>query len=58
MTKKQTAPPKKPKRETKGYIYECTTWEINKAKWKAAQEFCEDRRLKFKIITENELGIK
>ena len=29
-----------------------------KAKWKAAVEFCEDRRIEFKIITEQELGIK
>jgi len=56
--KKQTRPPKRPKRQTKSYIYECTTWEVNKAKWKAAQEFCADRRIEFKIITEDELGIK
>jgi hypothetical protein len=31
---------------------------VNKAKWRAAQEFCEDRRIEFKIITEDELGIK
>jgi hypothetical protein len=31
---------------------------VNKAKWKAAVEFCEDRRIEFKIITEDELGIK
>ena len=30
----------------------------NQAKWKAATEFCEDRRIEFKIITEEELGIK
>ena len=29
----------------------------NQAKWKAAREFCEDRRYEFKIITEKELGI-
>lgn len=56
--KKQTQPPKRPKRQTKSYIYECTTWEVNKAKWRAAQEFCADRRIEFKIITEDELGIK
>ena len=31
---------------------------VNKAKWKAATEWCKDRRLEFKIITEDELGIK
>ena len=30
----------------------------NKAKWKAAREFCDDRKIEFKIMTENELGIK
>jgi hypothetical protein len=43
---------------TKSYLYECKTWEVNKAKWKAAVEFCEDRRIEFKVITEDELGIK
>ena len=56
--KKQTKPPKKRERVSKSYIYECKTWEVNKAKWKAAVEFCEDRRIEFKIITEDELGIK
>jgi len=31
---------------------------VNQAKWKAAREFCEDNRVEFKIITEDELGIK
>ena len=56
--KKQTRPPKTPKRKTKSYLYECKTYAVNQFKWKAAVEFCEDRRIKFKIITEDELGIK
>ena len=56
--KRQTQPPKQRKRVTKSYLYECKTWEVNKAKWKAAVEFCEDRRIEFKVITEDELGIK
>ena len=56
--KKQTKPPAKRKKVTQSYIYECKTWEVNKAKWKAATEFCADRRIEFKIITEDELGIK
>ena len=56
--KKQTQPPKKRKRVTKSYIYECQTYAVNQAKWKAAVEFCEDRMIQFKIITEDELGIK
>ena len=56
--KRQTMEPKKKSRVTKSYIYECKTYAVNQAKWKAATEFCEDRRIEFKIITEEELGIK
>lgn len=31
---------------------------INSLKWKSAIEFCKKRDMKFKIITENDLGIK
>ena len=56
--KKQTIPPKTPKRRTKSYLYECKTYAVNLAKWQAAKEFCDDRKIEFKIITEDELGIK
>ena len=56
--KKQTLPPKPRKRVTKSYIYECTTYAVNQAKWKAAGEYCKDHLIEFKIVTENELGIK
>ena len=56
--KKQTLPPKTPKRKTKSYLYECKTYVVNQAKWKAAVEFCKDHLIEFKIITEEELGIK
>ena len=56
--KRQTVEPKKKSRVTKSYIYECKTYAVNQAKWKAATEFCEDRRIQFKIITEDELGLK
>ena len=56
--KKQTLPPKPRKRVSKSYIYECTTYAVNQAKWKAASEFCKDNRINFKIVTEDELGIK
>ncbi len=55
--KKQTVEPKIKKKKTRGYIYEVTEWAKNQAKWKVAQDFCEDRQWKFKIITEDELGI-
>ena len=56
--KKQTLPPKKKKNITKSYIYECTTYAVHQAKWKAASEFCKDNSINFKIVTEDELGIK
>ena len=55
---KQTTPPKKPKRQTKGYIYEVREYAKNMAKWKAGDEFCKDRLWKFQVLTEHELGIK
>tara|TARA_B100000287_G_scaffold80768_1_gene73193 strand:- start:2035 stop:2472 length:438 start_codon:yes stop_codon:yes gene_type:complete len=55
---KQTLPPKKPKRQTKGYIREAYEYAKNQAKWKMAKEFCADRQWEFKVITERELGIK
>lgn len=55
---KQTQEPKIPKRKTKRFLNEVTTYLVNEAKWKAAQEFCKDRKWNFQIITENELGRK
>ena len=54
---KQTTKPKKPKRQTKGYIREAFEYERNQAKWKAAREYCADRMWEFKVITEKELDI-
>ena len=56
--KRQTQPPKKKSRVTKSYLYEAATYEINMAKWKAVSEFAKDNGIEFKIITEDELGIK
>ena len=56
--KKQTREPKKPSRSTKRYISEVKTYAVNQAKWKAADEWCKDRMIEFKIITEDHLGIK
>ena len=56
--KKQCVEPIRPKRKTKGYIYEVKEYARNQAKWKAAKEWCLDRGYEFKIFTEDELGIK
>tara|TARA_B100001769_G_C22060007_1_gene570086 strand:- start:62 stop:502 length:441 start_codon:yes stop_codon:yes gene_type:complete len=55
--KKQTKPPVQKKKSKKSYIYECTTYAVNQAKWKAAKEWCDDRKIEFKLITEEELGL-
>jgi len=41
----------------KTLITEATNYARNQAKWKAAKEFCEDRKLEFRIMTEKELGV-
>ena len=56
--KKQLKPPAKPKRQTKSYLYEAYEYARNQAKWKAASSFCKDRLYEFKVMTEDELGIK
>ena len=55
--KSQCIEPKRPKKKTRGYIYEVREYARNQAKWKAAKSYCLDRGYEFKILTENELGI-
>jgi len=56
---RQTKPPtQSPNKKRKTYITEALTYEKNLAKWKAAREFCDDRGIIFKIITESHLGRK
>jgi hypothetical protein len=50
-------PEQNPKRKTKSWAYKVKTWAINQAKWKAAKEWCSDRKYEFRILTEKELGI-
>ena len=54
---KQTKEPKTQKKVTKRYITEVVTWSVNKAKWKAASEFCKDYGWEFMLITEKELKV-
>ena len=56
--KKQTQEPKKQEKVTKKYLQEVFTWGVNSAKWKCAEEYCNDRGWKFCLFTEKELGIK
>ena len=54
----QSVPPAIQSKPTRRYIKEVMTYGINEAKWKAAKEYCDDRRWRFMVMTEKDLGIK
>ena len=56
--KKQTKPPKPVERKTKRWINEVRTFGINEAKWKHASKWCKNNDMEFKILTEDDLGIR
>ena len=53
----QSIEPAVKKKITKQYITEVCTYAINQAKWKAAREYCLDRKWEFKVLTEKDLGL-
>tara|TARA_Y100000996_G_C22527721_1_gene645158 strand:+ start:602 stop:1042 length:441 start_codon:yes stop_codon:yes gene_type:complete len=53
--KRHLLPPKEPKRRTQRYLNEVATYHKNKAKFKAAEEYCKDRKYNFRILTEDQL---
>ena len=53
--KRHLLPPKEPKRRTQRYLNEVATYHKNKAKFKAAEEYCKDRKYNFRILTEEHL---
>lgn len=55
---KFTRPPIVPENKTKKFIEEVFTYGVNQSKWKQANEYCEERGMKFLILTEKDLGIK
>lgn len=57
---KEVDKPKEPKRKTKTYINEVSTWLVNQEKWKIAKHFCSKANISFEVWTEhtlNEIGI-
>ena len=54
---RQTQPPEPGKKKRKTLITEAVTYEKNRAKWRAAEEWCKDRMLEFMLLTERELGL-
>ena len=57
--KKQCSPPiSQPKRKTRRWFNEVKTWGVNEAKWKYATSWCLNNGMEFKILTEDDLGIR
>ena len=56
--KKQTRAPKPVERKTKKWINEVKTYGLNEAKWKSAVKWCKQNDMVFKILTEDDLGIR
>ena len=56
--KKETVEPKVQSKKTRRYLTEVVTWGVNKAKWKSAREYCEDKGWEFRLITEDDLGLR
>jgi len=54
---KFTKPPAIPQRQTKRFIDEVFQYGVNQSKWKAADEYCVDRGMKFLVLTEKDLGL-
>ena len=54
---KQTKIPIKKGKNQAKFLNESLTYAVNQAKWKAADIFCQQKGWRFKILTENELGI-
>ena len=56
QTKRPTKGKKQTKKTERRYIRESMVYGKNKAKWEAAERWCELNGAEFKIITEKELG--
>ena len=52
----QTLPPK-PQRNKKRMLEESMTYQVNQAKWKAADAFCNRRGMDFIVLTEKHLKV-
>ena len=50
------SPVKNPKRKTRNWYKQVKAWGINQAKWKSAEEWCKDKGMEFKILTEDHLN--
>jgi len=55
---KFTKPPAIPQKKTKRFVQEVFQYGTNQAKWKAADEYCQERGMKFLVLTEHDLGLR
>ena len=55
--KKQTKPPYGKDKRTRAYKNAVLTFAVNRSKWDAAENYCEDRQMKFLILTEDHLAV-
>ena len=55
--KKQTKPPYGKDKRTKAYSNAVLRFSKNIAKWNAAENYCDDRQMKFLILTEDHLAV-
>lgn len=54
----QSIPPKAQGKNKERFLNECMTYAVNQAKWKAAEDFCEKRNIKFTVMTEKDIFVK
>jgi len=55
--KKQTKPPHGKDKRTRSYKRDALTFAVNRSKWDAAENYCDDRQMKFLILTEDHLAV-
>lgn len=55
---KETIQPIQGEKSKRAFTKEVLTFVTNTAKWESARRYCEQKNMKFLILTENELGIK
>ena len=55
--KKQTKPPYGKDKRTRAYKNAVLTFAKNRAKWDAAENYCDNRQMKFLILTEDHLAV-
>ena len=53
--KHQCKPPVLKKRKTKRFLMEQLTYEVNQAKWAAAEAYCSKNNMRFIVLTEDDL---